>query len=318
MDSLVYSLNVVTPIFLLVIVGYALRRMKIMSPEFAEEGAKITFKLALPFSLFRSICNTDISQTFRPRLVITTLAGIIGMFLLLCLIVPRLVKSRPQAATIVQGIFRTNFLILGVPMARNMFGEEGLGPTTLLLAFAIPSFNVLAIIAFTLLTGDHTGEVLGARVRKTLLEVLKNPLFCAAVLGMVFSLLHIRLPSVLDKAMADIGSMATPLALLTMGAQFDVKRFRTDIKVSMLTSLCRVVVCPCVIIGAGILLGFRGSELGALFVLFSAPTAGSSYVMSQNMGGGGDLASQIILVSTFLSMFTITAGIYLLKLFALI
>lgn len=103
-----------------------------------------------------------------------------------------------------------------------------------------------------------------------------------------------------------------------MGAQFDVKRFRSDIKVSMLTSLCRVVVCPCVIIGAGILLGFRGSELGALFVLFSAPTAVSSYVMSKNMGGDGDLASQIILVSTFLSMFTITAGIYLLKLFALI
>ncbi len=318
MDSLIYSLNVVSPIFLLVIVGYALRHWKIMSGEFAEEGAKITFKLALPLSLFRSIYNTDIGQTFRPKLVITTVAGIIGMFLILCLTVPRLVKSRPQAATVVQGIFRSNFLILGVPMARNMFGEEGLGPTTLLLAFAIPTFNVLAIIAFTVMTGEQTGEVLGARIRKTILEVLKNPLFCGALLGILFSLFHIRLPSILDKATADIAAMATPLALLTMGAQFNVQRFKSDIKISAAAAFCRLVLFPFLIIGTGILLGFRGPELGAMFVLFSAPTAVSSYVMSKNMGGDGDLASQIILVSTFFSMVTITAGISLLKAFAFI
>lgn len=318
MDSLVYSLNVVTPIFLLVLVGYALRHMKIMSGEFAEEGAKITFKLALPLSTFRSICNSDISQTFHPKLVLTAVAGIVGMFLLLCLIVPKLVKSRPQAATIVQGIFRSNFLILGVPMARNMFGEEGLGPTTLLLAFAIPAFNVLAIIAFTIMVEDHSSEVLGTRIRKTIIEVLKNPLFCGAVLGIVFSLFQIRLPSILDKAVSDIATMATPLALLTMGAQFNITQFKSNIKISVAASFCRLVLCPCLVIGSGILLGFRGPELGAIFVLFSAPTAVSSYVMSKNMGGDGDLASQIILLSTFFSMFTITAGIYLLKSFALI
>ncbi len=318
MDSLLYSLNVVTPIFLLVIVGYALRHMNIMSGNFAEEGAKMTFKLALPLSTFRSICNSDITQTFHAKLVITTLSGIIGMFLILCLIVPRIIKSRPQAATVVQAIFRSNFLILGVPMARNMFGEEGLGPTTLLLAFAIPAFNVLAIIAFTVITNNDSNGVLWIRIRNTVIEVLKNPLFCGAVLGIIFSLFQIRLPSVLDKAVSDIASMATPLALLTMGAQFNIQKFKSDIKISLSASFCRLVFFPCLIIGTGILLGFRGPELGALFVLFSAPTAVSSYVMSKNMGGDGDLASQIILVTTFFSMITITLGIYLLKMFALI
>ena len=318
MDSLLYSLNVVTPIFLLVIIGYALRHMNVMSSSFAEEGAKITFKLALPLSTFRSIYNSDISQTFQPKLVLTALAGIFGMFFILCLVVPRLIKSRPQAATVVQGIFRSNFLILGIPMARNMFGEEGLGPASLLLAFAIPSFNILAIIAFTVIVNNDSGVSLGPRIRKTVLEVLKNPLFCGAVLGILFSLLQIRLPSVVDKAVADIAAMATPLALLTMGAQFNVKRFKADVKISMIASFCRLVLFPCLIIGAGILLGFRKYELGALFVLFSAPTAVSSYVMSKNMGGDGDLASQIILVSTFFSMITITAGIYFLKMFGLI
>jgi len=318
MDSLLYSLNVVTPIFLLVIVGYALRHLNVMSSNFAEEGAKITFKVALPLSTFRSIYNSDISQTFQPKLVFTAVAGIVGMFLILCLTVPRIIKNRPQAATVVQGIFRSNFLILGIPMARNMFGEEGLGPATLLLAFAIPSFNILAIIAFTVIVNNNPGDNLAPRIKKTILEVLKNPLFCGAVLGILFSLFQIRLPSVLDKAVADIAAMATPLALLTMGAQFNIQRFKADIKISLIASFCRLVLFPGLIIGAGILLGFRRFELGALFVLFSAPTAVSSYVMSKNMGGDGDLASQTILVTTFFSMITITLGIYLLKLFALI
>ena len=134
----------------------------------------------------------------------------------------------------------------------------------------------------------------------------------------VDTLLRIKLPSVLDEAVSDIGAMATPLALLTMGAQFDVKKFKSSISVTMIAAFCRVIVSPVIVIGVGILLGFRGYELGALYVLFSAPTAVSSYVMAKNMGGNGNLASQVILVTTFLAMFTITFGIFLLKSFALI
>ena len=318
MDSLIYSLNVVAPIFLLVIVGYFMRRLHLMSEAFAEEGAKITFKLALPLSIFRSIMTSDISQTFNGKLVFTTLGGIFGTFLILCLVVPRLIKDRPSAATVVQAIFRSNFLILGVPMARNMFGEEGMGSTTLLLAFAIPSFNVLAIVDFAIIANNDPSKSIGSRAAHTFMEVLKNPLFVGAVLGIIFSLGRIRLPGILDSATSDIASMATPLALLTLGAQFDFQKFKSSINVTLIASFCRIIVCPAIIVGTGILLGFRSYDLGALFVLFSAPTAVSSYVMAKNMGGDGDLASQVILVTTFFSMFTITLGIYLLKSFALI
>jgi len=318
MENLMFSLNVVTPIFLLVIIGYILRRINWMSDRFAEEGARLVFNLALPCSVFRSIMNSDITQTFNAKLVFTTVGAIFGTFALLCLIVPRLMKDRADAATIIQAIFRSNFLILGVPMARNMFGEAGMGPTTLLLAFAIPSFNVLAIVAFALIANNDPSVSLGQRTVKAIVNVMKNPLFIGAVLGIIFSLFQLKLPTFFDEAVSDIGAMATPLALLTMGAQFDVKKFKSSISVTMIAAFCRVIVCPVVVIGIGILLGFRSYELGALYVLFSAPTAVSSYVMAKNMGGNGNLASQVILVTTFLSMFTITFGIYLLKCFALI
>lgn len=318
MDNLIYSLNVVTPIFLLVIIGYILRRIHLMSDRFADEGSKLVFNLALPCSIFRSIMNSDISQTFSAKLVFTTVGSIVGIFVILCLIVPRIIKDRPDAATVIQGIFRSNFLILGVPMARNMFGEVGMGPTTLLLAFAIPTFNVLAVIVFVLIVNNDPSISLGQRVFQAFKKVLKNPLFIGAVLGIIFSVFQIKLPTILDETVSDIGSMATPLALLTMGAQFDIKKFKSSISLTMAAAVCRVVVCPVIIVGIGILLGFRGYDLGALYVLFSAPTAVSSYVMAKNMGGNGSLASQIVLVTTFLSMFTITFGIYLLKAFSLI
>jgi len=318
MDNLAYSLNVVTPIFLLVIIGYILRKVGWMSERLAEEGARLVFNLALPCSVFRSIMNSDITQTFNAKLVFTTVGAIVGIFAVLCLVVPKLMKSSSDAATIIQASFRSNFLILCVPMARNMYGEAGMGPTTLLLAFAIPSFNVLAIVAFTLIANNDPSVSIGKRALNAFIGVLKNPLFIGAVLGILFSLLRIKLPTFLDEAVGDIGAMATPLALLTMGAQFDVQKFKSSLSVTMIAAFCRVIVCPLVVVGTGILLGFRGYELGALYVLFSAPTAVSSYVMAKNMGGNGNLASQVILVTTFLSMFTITFGIYLLKCFALI
>lgn len=318
MDNFLYSINVVAPIFLLVLIGYLLRRIGWMSDNFAEEGARLVFNLALPCSVFRSVMNSDLSQTFNAKLVSITLCAIFLTFLIPSLIVPRFIRDRSDAATVVQGIFRSNFLILGIPMARNMFGEAGLASTTLLLAFAIPTFNVLAIVAFALIANNDPSVTIGQRAARTFVNVLKNPLFIGAVLGICFSLLPIRLPTILDKGIADIGAMATPLALLTMGAQFDLKKFQSSISMTMIAVVCRIIVGPVLVVGAGILLGLRGYELGALYILFSAPTAVSSYVMAKNMGGNGNLASQIILVTTFLSMFTITFGIYLLKCFALI
>ena len=318
MENLAYSLNVVTPIFLLVIIGYILRRINWMSDRLADEGARLVFNLALPCSVFRSIMNSDISQTFNAKLVFTTVGAIVGIFAVLCLVVPKLMKSPSDAATIIQAIFRSNFLILGVPMARKMFGEAGMGPTTLLLAFAIPAFNVLAIVAFTLIANNDPSVGVGKRALNAFVGVLKNPLFVGAVLGIIFSLMHLKLPVFLDEAVGDIGAMATPLALLTMGAKFDISKFKASISVTLIAAFCRIIVCPFVVVGIGILLGFRGYELVALYVLFSAPTAVSSYVMAKNMGGNGNLASQVVLVTTFFAMFTITFGIFLLKTFALI
>ncbi len=318
-DSLMYSMNVVVPVFLIVLIGFAVRKMGIVDDRFVDNGTKLTFKLALPLSIFRSIYSSEIGEIFNINLVVFAVSGIVILFLVLCLLMPLFIKDKAVCATVIQGIFRSNFLILGVPLAANMFGQEGLAPTTLLLGFAIPAFNLLAIVAFSVIVGDGHEE--GSKLAKwgrIVLNILKNPLFLASVLGMLFSCFHIKLPTILEKTVSDIGSMATPLSLLVLGAQFDLKKVKSNLNMLVLTTLGRIVVVPLVVVGLGILLGYRSYELGAIFVLFSAPTAVSSYVMAENMGGDGDLAGQAILTTTFFSMFTITLGIYLLKVFGLI
>ena len=236
-------------------------------------------------------------------------AAVLAVAGLLCLLLPRLERDRRAAASMIQGIFRGNFLLFGLPLALNMFGEEGVLPTALLLPVAIPLYNILAVV---ILTHFGSGEK-GLAIKPMLMGIIRNPLIIASVLGLLIGLLPVSFPEFLSAALEDIGATATPLALMMLGAQFDLSKLKGNLKKALACTAVRLLLVPGVVVTLAVLLGFRGPELGAIFILFCAPTAVSSYVMAQNMGADGDLAGQLVVLTTIFSGITLFAQTALLK-----
>jgi len=314
MEIFWFSFNAIAPLILTVALGYFLMRFGVINRPFIDQANNFCFKVAFPISLFSSIVSIDLQQEINWQLYGFVIIAILTIALMLMLIIPRFVKGNSQRGALIQGIYRGNFLLMGYPLARNLFGEAGIGPTAMLLPVVIGLYNVLAV--FILEYYDQQG----AKVNKgkVVIGVITNPLILGAAAGAVFSLLRLELPLFLSRATDDIGKIANPMALILLGGQFNWKRAAGNIRLLATAVAVRMAIIPVIVIMAAILLGFRGPELGAIFILFCAPTAVSSYVMAKNMNSDAELAGQIILVTTALSGLSLFGAAFILRAFSLI
>jgi len=215
--------------------------------------------------------------------------------------------------------FLLPFSTAGLPLAINLFGADHVASISMLLPFVIMEFNFLAVVILTLFQEpEQGGKRQKLRVGRVLLDVAKNPLIIASFIGMLFSVFQIPLPLFLSRAVGDLGQIATPFALLLLGGQFDWKRLKGNLRLAGLATALRLVLVPAAFVAMGVWLGFRGEELGAILIVFCAPTAISSYVMAQNMGSDDELAGQLVLTTTLFSSVTIFLWVTVLRAMQLI
>ncbi|MCF0135632.1 MAG: AEC family transporter [Lachnospiraceae bacterium] len=317
MDSLIFSMQSVLPLFLLILVGYLLRRSSVVSDSFVSAGTKIVFNIALPITLFMQISSADLTSLFDIGLIGYVLGSSLLIIAVLCIIVPRFIRNHASAGAFIQGMFRGNFAILGVPLAINMFGAEEGAITSLLLPFTVPLYNIMAVVVLTVFSEDSqsSGKI---PVKKILKGIITNPLIIAIVIALPFSLLKIQMPVLVTKCLQPFNNLTTPLALLCLGGQCTIQTVKDNLKLSVTAALLKEIFVSTLAILGGILLGFRGGALGAIFITFMAPSAVSSYIMAKNMKSDSDLAGQILIMTTILSCLTLFLGTYILRELALI
>lgn len=314
MSVFLFSFNAITPLILLVVLGYLVKRLGLLDQVTIDKTTNFLFKVAFPVSLFNTITNIEISEYFNPKLFIFAIGTILLIVALLMLILPRFVKGNQQRGAMIQGIYRGNYLLLGYPLAKNLFGDTGVGPTAMLLPLVIFTYNVLAVFVLEY----YSGEENKADYLRVITGVAKNPLIIGALTGVAFSLLPWELPLFLSRTVDDIGKIANPFALILLGGQFSWHRLSGKVHLLAWVTALRELFIPAITTVAAVLLGFRGPELGALFILFASPTAVTSFIMAKTMNSDGDLASQIVLSTTLVSGFSLFAGVLILRALALI
>lgn len=316
MENLIFSFNVVMPLFLIIGIGYFIKRIGLIDDKFVNSAIKLNFRVGLSALLFKNIYTTNLSKTFNLKLMLLAFFSILGSIIVLSIIVPIFIKSKKTASAMIHTIYRSNFVLLGIPLGINIFGEANIGPTALLLPIAIPTYNFLAVVLLSVF--DENNKDGNKKIKATLISILKNPLILASLIAVIMQFLKLRLPIFIEKAVFDISALGTPLALLTLGAQFDFRKAISNIKYSLIATFGRLVVIPFIVVMIAYYMGFRGYELGAIYILFSSPSAVSSYIMAKEMNSDYELTGDIVLLTTFFSMFTIFTGVYLLKMFSLI
>ncbi len=311
-NNLSLAFSVVFPLFFMMFLGYILRRAKILTQDLAKQLNLITFRVFLPLLMFVNIYDSDFAAHFSIKLIGFAVGAVILTFLVIMLIIPMIVKDPKQCGVVIQGIFRSNFAIFGMPVVAYIYGDGNLTTAAILLAFLIPLFNCLAVIALQRFSAHTRGA------KDVLMEIVKNPLIISSVVALAIKFAGISLPEVLLSPMHDLSAVATPLALTALGGTFEFRGVRRSFWPLLLTVFCRLVLVPLVFIPIAVYLGFREVELIVLFIMFGSPAAVSSYTMAHSMGADSDLAAQVVVFTSLCSIFTVFLWITVLGNFSLL
>ena len=278
MESFIICLNAVLPIFLLMAVGYAARCFHLLDRADVAKINKIVFRTFLPVMVFYNIYNSELSSAMRGSLLAYAVLGVLAEFLISSGYALLFVKDSHRRGAVIQGLFRSNFVIIGLPIAESLVDGD-LGPVAMLLAAVVPLYNVLAVITLAIFNGQKP------EWKKVLLDILENPLIIGSVVGIAALLAGIRLPEPLEKVVSQMSAVSSPMLLFLLGAFFQFSGVRSHIRELAAVCAGRIVVFPAIFLGLAVVMGFRGVELVSLLGVFSSATAIASFTMAQQMGG---------------------------------
>ncbi|MBE6614450.1 MAG: AEC family transporter [Ruminococcaceae bacterium] len=313
LSNLTYSINAVVPIFILVILGYLLKQFRFITEEFCEVSERVVFKIALPVMLFLEVAKSSLDVIGDMRLIWFCLITVTASFTVGAVLALLCIKDPARRGAFVQGACRSNFAILGVPLAENMFGTVGTQMIAIVMPFVILMFNSYSVIILSVFSSDAEHRLNKKSIVGILKNIVTNPLIIGVVLGLPFMLLDWEMPVIMHKSLTYLNNLCTPLALMSLGANFKPANMKGRVGYAVAASLCKTVILPGIMVTLAVLLGFRDAALGVVLILFGAPTAVSSYIMAKKMKNDGELAAQILLLTTLLCIFTIFAGIFILK-----
>jgi len=299
MQNFIVTANMVMPVFLVMVVGYICRRCNMVSGANVSAMNKLVFRLFLPVSLAKSLMTLDPAASMDYSVMLYCMAGVAATFLLGILIVPRLVKANNQRGVIIQALFRSNYAILGIPLLESLFPQGDNGVSAMMVMVTVPLFNVLAVISLETYRGGSFS------LKKILIGILKNPLIWSCVIGFAIFKSGIMIPEMAMSTVSKLASVASPLALFALGATIDLSKLSGNLKLLIPTVASRLFVIPGVLLVIAYFLGYRGPEFAALMIAFGAPCAVSSYTMAEQMDGDGDLAAQLVMLTTVLSILSI-------------
>lgn len=316
MESILFSLNSVMPLFLMGIAGYLLVQRGVVNENFVDQASNLCFKLLIPFSLFREVYDAKVLDSFDFRLPLYCVLSVLSVLILAWLIWPHFVKDRARCGACIHSTFRANVVLMGIPVLTNMYGEEGALVAAMALPFVVILSNIGAVTVFTAFAPESSGARLDPR--KLLLSIAKNPFIIAILLGLAAQLSGISFPPFASKSIDYLADMSTPLALLAVGGQFDPKKAAGNLRLNLTICTLRLVVIPAVVIAVAAALGFRGPELAFIFVVVGSPSAVSGAALAKVMGSDHRLTGEVTLMTSLLSAFTFFIAFTLLRSVALI
>jgi len=309
LSNLIFSLNIVLPIFLVMLAGGLMRRFDVIGADFVKTGNSLVFFFALPASLFLSAYNADITQVFDARFVLFAVAVTSIAFVVVWVAAEVFIKDKAVIGTFVQGAVRGNFAILGLPLLMNLAGAEGSEKGVLVVTFVVPLYSIYSIVALSARSGSPRKVSVGGLLK----TVFSNHMIVGILLGSALSLLKVPLPELAVKPLEVVASLTTPLSLLCLGGSINLRERGAKLTLAMVASALKVVVFPLIFLPIAYGIGFRGSEMLTLLVMLGVPTAIASYAMAVQLDGDHTIAATTVVTTTVFSVFTLTFFIYIFK-----
>ena len=316
MNDFIFSINVTFPIFLVMVIGWVLKQIGMLNDNFVTVANRFNFKVTLPFMLFRDISSVDIKAVFDLKFVLFCAIASSICFWVIWGATKLFLKDHTMRGAFVQASFRSSAAVMGLAFISNIYGASAMGP--LMIIGAVPLYNIYSVLVLTF-EADHGEEARDTgKIKQACINIAKNPIIIAIVLGLVVALAGIHFPTIVNKTVNSVAQMATPLALIALGAGFEGRKVLAKMKPTLWASAIKLVIQPLIFLPVAAYLGFHGEKMIAILIMLAAPATPSCYIMAKNMKNDGVLTASIVVMTTLLAAFTLTGWIYILRVMALI
>lgn len=305
LQNFIHSVQAVLPLFLIIMLGFLIRKNHWLTDIELSRINNVVFKLLFPFLVFSNIYSTDLSASFYPELILFAAGAIFLIFLVAMFVVPKIEPNPRSCGALIQTTYRSNFVLLGLPLVSNLFPGADFGMTAIAISILIPFYNVLAVIT---LERFHSGRV---NMRRIFLNIVTNPLILGCAAGLLAIPLTLPLP--ITQTVSQLSATATPMALLLLGASFQLNHSRHLQRNLLISTVTRLILVPAIFLPIAAWLHFRGLAMATLIGIFATPCSVSSFVMAQQMDSDAELAGATVIYSSFFSCFTMCFWIFLFK-----
>ena len=310
MENFIFSVNVTIPIFLIILLGYILRRFNFLTDEFVTVANRYVFVVALPVMLFTDISETDVREDMNLKFFLYCLIVTVVMFFMVWGIAKLTIKDKSMIGAFAQAGARGSAAVLGVAFVENICGSIGMTP--LMIVAAVPFFNILSVIILVFNANNKEEKNYG-KIKDACINIIKNPIIIGICLGLIASLVKLNLPVIGDRTLDYIARTATPIALLAIGAGFDTKEAIKKLKPALGASFIKLIGLPMIFLPIAYAIGFAESEMVAILIMLASPTTVSCYIMAKNMDNDEVLTSNVVVLTTLFSSVTLTLWIFVLR-----
>lgn len=296
-------LNSILPVFAVIALGGFLKRSAMIDENFVRVSDRLVYYIFLPLLLFWKIGKPSGTAIIDWRFIAGALLAIFTVFVLGLIIVKALKMPDRAVGSFSQSCYRFNSYI-GIAVIVTALGENGVKEFGVLIGFAVPFINVLAVSSMIRYSGQKDSE--GQRWLFLLKSVVANPLIISCLLGILYSNLGIPFPILVERLLNLMSAMSLPLALISVGGSLTFSKFRGHFTYSLIAAVCKLVALPA--LGYLFLkqLSIAESALKVAMIYFALPTSPQNHILSALLNSDPDLATSAVVLSTMLSIVSLS------------
>ncbi len=301
MISFITSIEIISPIFLLILCGTLFRALKLIDQTYINTSNKLLFYLFLPAFLFTKISRSQLENIVNLNLILGCFIGIFITFIL-SYVFTSFKKYPPEVkGSFIQGSFRGNIGYIGLAIVMSAYGEHALFTASILLGFLTPIINFLAILSF-LLPQKNIMNYKG--LIKITIDVILNPIILSSLIGILFNIYNLPIPKIIDTSLGYLSKVTLPLALFIIGGSLKRPGFNKDLLIPVFCNCFKLIIMPFITFIALYFLAVKPLDLYIGLIFAAAPTAVVTYVFASQFKGDTELATLIVITSVIFSFFT--------------
>ena len=307
LQNFIICVNAVIPSAIYLIIGIILRTARVVSEEDVRRFTRAVFVSLYPFVMFDNLYGKNIADNIDLKLGFYALGFTALQFAVSWVFVCAIEKDGFERGPMIQALYRSNYVLMGVPIAVNLFGKGNIAAVAIVMMLVVPFYNISAVIIFETFRGGKVS------VKDMLRRIATNPIIDGGIAAFITMMLGITLPDPIYNTIGTLSDATAPVAMILLGAALNLSSFSSDRKRIGVCAIGKLIVYPALGIAGAVLIGLRGAQLIAITLMTAAPVALSSFPMASSMGGNGKLAGELVVITTITSCFTIPIFLFILK-----